>query len=65
MKENIFDLQTDIANLIVKHGLQDGEYAFVFRGGNLMVVDLSQIKLPEKDKNKEENKNSQETEKEL
>ena len=39
MKENIFDLQTDIANLIVKHGLQDGEYAFIFRGGNLMVVD--------------------------
>lgn len=62
MKENIFDLQTDIANLIVKHGLQDGEYAFIFRSGHLMVVDLSQIKLPEKDKNEEENKNSQETE---
>lgn len=61
MKENIFDLQTNIANLIIKHGLQDGEYAFIFRNGNLMVVDLSQIKLPEK----EENKDSQETEKEL
>ena len=26
MNESIFDLQTDIANLIIKHGFQDGEY---------------------------------------
>lgn len=59
MNENIFDLQTDIANLIVKHGLQNGEYAFIFRDGHLMIVDLSQIKLPE------QKDNSQETEKEI
>lgn len=59
MNESIFDLQTDIANLIIKHGFQDGEYAFIFRGGHLMVVDLSQIKIPE------QKDNSQETEKEI
>lgn len=63
MKESIFDLQTDISNLIVKHGLQDGEYGFIYRQGHLMIVDLSQIKLPEQEN--EENENSQETEKDI
>lgn len=42
MTESIFDLQTDIANLIIKHGLENGEYAFIYREGKLMIMDLSQ-----------------------
>lgn len=44
--ENIFDLQSDILNLIVKHNLENGEYAFIYRDGKMMIVDLSQISLP-------------------
>lgn len=42
MKENIFDLQTEMINLIVKHGLSEGSYAFIYRDGKMMIVDLSQ-----------------------
>lgn len=44
MKESIFDLQADISNLIVKHGLEDGEYGFIYRNKQLLIVDLSNIK---------------------
>lgn len=42
MKKNIFDLQTEMINLIVKHGLYEGSYAFIYRDGKMMIVDLSQ-----------------------
>lgn len=42
MTESIFDLQTDITNLIIKHGLENGEYAFIYREGKLMIMDLTQ-----------------------
>jgi hypothetical protein len=45
MKESIFDLQADISNLIVKHGLEDGEYGFIYRNKQLLIVDLSNIKV--------------------
>lgn len=47
MIESIFDLQTDIANLIIKHGLENGEYAFIYREGKLMIMDLSQQPIKE------------------
>ena len=47
MTESIFDLQTDIANLIIKHGLENGEYAFIYREGKLMIMDLSQQSIKE------------------
>ena len=61
MTESIFDLQTEIANLIVRHGLENGEYAFIYREGKLMVVDLSQETIKEKVENKM-TESSQETE---
>ena len=60
MNETIFDLQTDIINLIVKHNLEKGNYAFIFRNGNLMTFNLDQVELPNKEKIKEENKILQE-----
>lgn len=47
MTESIFDLQTDIANLIIKHGLENGEYAFIYREGKLMIMDLGQQPIKE------------------
>lgn len=64
MKENIFDLQTDITNLIVKHGLQDGEFAFIYRDGKVMTIDLSQTAIQEAVENKINNI-SQDEQKEL
>ena len=52
MIENIFDLQTDISNLIVKHGLQDGEYAIIYRAGKVMIMDLTQAPIQEAVENK-------------
>lgn len=54
MKENIFDLQTEISNLIIKHGLENGDYAIIFKKGNLMLIDLSQLEIPKIDETKEE-----------
>lgn len=45
--ENIFDLQTEISNLIVRHGLEDGEYAFIYRDKKLMIIDLTQSQIKE------------------
>lgn len=53
MKENIFDLQVEISNLIKKHNLEKGEYAFIYRNETLMIVDLSQIKLEETSQKKD------------
>ena len=62
MEENIFDLQTDINNLIIKHGLEDGEYAFIYKDKKLVIVDLSQqpIKEAVEKKNKENLQNEEE-----
>lgn len=54
--ENIFDLQSDILNLIVKNNLENGEYAFVYREGKLMIVDLSQVTVPTENKVLQEEK---------
>lgn len=51
MKESVFDLQTDITNLIVKNGLQDKDFAMVYRNGHLMIIDLSQEKIQQAVKN--------------
>lgn len=64
MQEQIFDLQTDITNLIVKHGLEKGEYAFIYRDGKLMIMDLTQTPIKEAITEKIQN-NSQETEKDI
>ena len=47
MTESIFDLQTDITNLIIKHGLENGEYAFIYREGKPMTMDPSQQPIKE------------------
>ena len=47
MTESIFDLQTDITNLIIKHGLENGEYAFIYIECKLMIMDLSQQPIKE------------------
>lgn len=67
MKESIFDLQVDISNLIVKHGLEDGEYGFIYRNKQLLIVDLSNIKVDVPEQTEEtleeqENRILQETE---
>lgn len=64
MQEQIFDLQTDITNLIIGHGLENGEYAFIYREGKLMIMDLTQAPIKDAVAEKMQN-NSQETEKEL
>ena len=51
MKETIFDLQTDIMNLIVKNGLEDKDFAMVYQNGHLMIIDLSQEKIQQAVKN--------------
>lgn len=51
MKESVFDLQTDITNLIIKNGLQDKDFAMVYQNGHLMVIDLSQEKIQQAVKN--------------
>lgn len=61
MIESVFDLQTDIMNLIVKHGLEQGEYAFIYREGKLMIMDLSQQAIKE-EVEKRLSETSQETE---
>lgn len=45
--ENIFDLQAEISNLIVRHGLEGGEYAFIYRDKKLMIIDLTQSQIKE------------------
>jgi hypothetical protein len=42
MEEDIFDLQTEILNLITSHHLENGEYAFIYRDQKLMIMDLTQ-----------------------
>lgn len=61
MTESIFDLQTEITNLIVRHGLENGEFAFIYREGKLMVVDLSQTAIKDEVVNRM-SESSQETE---
>lgn len=61
MTESIFDLQTEISNLIVRHGLENGEFAFIYREGKLMVVDLSQTAIKNEVVNRM-SESSQETE---
>lgn len=51
MKESIFDLQTDITNLIIKNGLQDKDFAMVYQNEHLMIIDLSQEKIQQAVKN--------------
>lgn len=51
MKETIFDLQTDIMNLIVKNGLEDKDFAMIYQNGHLMIIDLSQEKIQQAVKN--------------
>lgn len=41
-QEKIFDLQVDILNLIKKHNLQDGKYAFLYNDERLSIFDLTQ-----------------------
>ena len=51
MKESIFDLQTDVTNLIVKNGLEDKDFAMVYQNGQLMIINLSQEKIQQAVKN--------------
>ena len=55
MQENIFDLQNEITNLIVKHGLADGEFAIIYRDKKIMMIDLKQASVQEAVEKKKEN----------
>ena len=54
MQENIFDLQNEITNLIVKHGLANGEFAIIYRDKKIMMIDLKQASVQEAVKKKKE-----------
>ena len=51
MKESIFDLQTDVTNLIVKNGLEDKDFAMIYQNGHLMIIDLKKEKIQQAVKN--------------
>lgn len=55
MEETIFDLQTDVSNLIVQHGFADKDFAMIYQNGHLMIIDLSQAKIQQAVKNNLQN----------